>query len=247
MLQISLTPRNCPICGRQDDSRAFAEANFRLESLDGFAFASRKVPEYMHWRLMHCQKCDLLYANPAPAPDDLASLYRDADFDSGKEAGLASRTYGQFLPALAAQLPDKDGAVDVGTGDGIFLRELLDAGFTNVAGVEPSSAPIEAADPAIRPLIRHDIFRPNSFPPDSLSLITCFQTIEHLAEPLAFCQDAARALKAGRGPLPDRPQSPGALGQGPRPQVADLRHRAPPALLEGERPEPAQGGGILAR
>ena len=146
---------------------------------------------------MHCRRCDLLYADPAPAPDELAALYRDADFDSGEEARLASRTYGQFLPRLASRLPDRAGAVDVGTGDGIFLRELLDAGFTDVVGVEPSSAPIEASDPAIRPLIRHDIFRPNSFPPDSLSLITCFQTIEHLADPLAFCRDASRALKPG--------------------------------------------------
>ena len=87
--------------------------------------------------------------------------------------------------------------MDVGTGDGGFLHELLAAGFSEVSGVEPSAAPIAAADALVRPLIRHDIFRPDSFPADSLSLITCFQTIEHLADPLAFCRDALRALKPG--------------------------------------------------
>jgi SAM-dependent methyltransferase len=76
---------------------------------------------------------------------------------------------------------------------------LLACGFENVTGIEPSSAPIEAADPAIRRLIRHDVFRSDSFAPESLSLITCFQTIEHLSDPLAFCEAARRALKPGGG------------------------------------------------
>jgi SAM-dependent methyltransferase len=197
MVSINLAPRTCPICGSHADSRLFAEANVNLDNLDAFAFASRKLPEYMHWRLAECRRCDLLYVDPAPSLDDLASLYRDANFDSGTEAGIASRTYGQFLPRIVKQLPDLVGAADVGTGDGGFLKELLAVGFSNVVGIEPSSAPIEAADPSVRPLIRHDIFQPNSFPDGSLSLITCFQTIEHLANPLTFCQDAYRAIKPG--------------------------------------------------
>jgi SAM-dependent methyltransferase len=197
MVSIALVPRTCPICGSRGDSRLFAEANVDLQSLDAFAFASRKLPEYMHWRLAECGRCDLLYVDPAPPLEELASLYRDADFDSGEEAGLASRTYGGFLAGIAKRLPDRVGAADVGTGDGAFLKELLAAGFSDVVGIEPSSAPIEAADPSVRPLILHDIFRPESFPASSLSLITCFQTIEHLADPLAFCRDAQRTLKPG--------------------------------------------------
>jgi SAM-dependent methyltransferase len=147
--------------------------------------------------LAECRRCDLLYADPAPPPEELASLYRDADFDSGGEARQASRTYGQFLGPIAKNLPDLIGAVDVGTGDGAFLRELLAAGFSDVVGIEPSTAPIEAADESVRSLIRHDIFKPNSFPAGSLSLITCFQTIEHLPDPLTFCRDAWTALKPG--------------------------------------------------
>jgi SAM-dependent methyltransferase len=197
MASITLAPRACPICGSHADSLLFSEANVNLEGLDGFAFASRKLPEYTHWRLAECHRCDLLYVDPAPRLEELASLYRGADFDSREEAGLASRTYGQFLPRIVNRLPDRVGAADVGTGDGAFLKELLAAGFTDVVGIEPSSAPIEAAEASVRPLIRHDIFRPHSFPAGSLSLITCFQTIEHLADPLTFCRDAHRALKPG--------------------------------------------------
>jgi SAM-dependent methyltransferase len=197
MIGLSLRARVCPICGTRSSSRIVAEANVGLEELDQFAFASRKLPEYMHWQLRECRGCDLLYADPAPSPDDIAELYREADFDSRYEAHHASRTYAQFLEEIVGRLPDLDGAVDIGTGDGVFLSELLARGFENVAGIEPSTAPIEAADPSIRPLIRHDIFREDSFTPESLSLITCFQTIEHLSDPLAFCKAAERALKPG--------------------------------------------------
>jgi SAM-dependent methyltransferase len=197
MLTVALAARTCPICNSCDASRLFAEANVELEGLDAFAFASRKLPEYMHWRLVECSRCDLLYVDPAPPLEELAALYRDADFASGEEAKLASRTYGRFLPRIIKRVPNRIGAVDVGTGDGAFLHELLAAGFSDVVGIEPSLAPIEAADPSVCPLIRHDIFRPNSFPANSLSLITCFQTIEHVANPLAFCRDAYGALKPG--------------------------------------------------
>ena len=197
MPQMTLEPRACPICGTHDGGTEFAKANVNLDQLDPFAFASRKLPEYMHFRLMECQNCDLIYSDPAPQPADLAQLYRDAAFDSGVEAHYASRTYGRFLPAIVRRLPDRATALDIGTGDGGFLQELLDAGFTRVAGIEPSTAPIQAAAPAIRPLIIQDIFRPDSFEPESLSLITCFQTIEHLADPLSFCRNAWQTLKPG--------------------------------------------------
>ena len=151
----------------------------------------------MHWRLMECRACDVLYSSPAPPLETLARLYRDADFASSTEAGMASRTYGQLLQRLVARLPDREAAGDVGAGDGSFLRELLQAGFKNVVGIEPSAAPIAAADDQVRPLLRQGIFRSDSFADDSLSLMTCFQTIEHLSDPLSFCRDAWRALKPG--------------------------------------------------
>jgi SAM-dependent methyltransferase len=196
-MRIPLAPRNCPACNTSEASKLFAEGDVDADRLDQFAFSSRKLPEYMHWRLWECRGCDILYASPAPRPEDLANLYRDAAFDSRDEAGYASRTYAAFLPRIKSRLPDLDGAMDVGTGDGAFLRELLAAGFREVVGIEPSAAPVAAADPGIRPLIRQEVFRPETCPSESLSLVCCFQTIEHLPDPLTFCRTALGALKPG--------------------------------------------------
>jgi SAM-dependent methyltransferase len=189
--------RSCPVCGNRDPSRVFAEANFDPAKLDAFAFASRKLPEYMHHRLVECLTCDTLYSSPVPDGEGLAGAYRDAAFDSGKEAAYAGRTYASVLRSLSPQLPDQAGALDVGTGDGAFLEHLIDAGFTDVAGVEPSTAPVAAAKPHIRPLIRADVFRASDFMPGSMSLVTCFQTIEHVPDPAALCRDALQLLKPG--------------------------------------------------
>jgi len=194
--QFRLAPRDCPGCGA-NDGRPFADAKIDLQALDAFAFASRKLPEYMHHALVACRRCDLLYANPAPDRESLEAAYHDAAFDASDESRYAGLTYASYLPRIVAELPDLDGALDIGTGDGAFLEQLQRHGFSNVVGVEPSAAPVASAKPEIRPLIRHAPFRSSDFAAESLRLVTCFQTIEHVFDPLALCQETLRLLRPG--------------------------------------------------
>jgi SAM-dependent methyltransferase len=196
-LPFELVSRPCPVCGTAE-SRPFAPANVDPAALGAFAFASRKLPEYMHLALVTCPTCDLLYANPAPAPGALDALYRDAGFDTPPEwSRYGGVSYGRQLPRIAARLPDRRGAIDIGTGDGAFLAELLRHGFTDVQGVEPSAAPVATAAPELRGLIRNQPFHAADFAAGSFSLVTCFQTIEHVPDPLALCRDARGLLKPG--------------------------------------------------
>jgi SAM-dependent methyltransferase len=196
-VQLALKTRACPLCGSEDERRVFAEADFDLGRLDRFAFASRKLPEYMHLRLVECPVCDLLYASPVPDRDVLSRLYDDAAFDASDESHAAARTYARLLRPVLDRLPERGAALDIGTGDGAFLSELLDHGFRQVTGVEPSAAPIACADPAVRPLIRHGVFDPGDFPPASLSLVTCFQTLEHVPDPFRLAHAARGLLREG--------------------------------------------------
>ncbi len=194
---MEMTSRPCPLCGSLDSSQIFAAADFDVERLGNFSFASRKLPEYMHYRLIKCPSCDLLYANPLPGEDYLSQGYSEAAYDSGIEAHYAAATYAKLLSRFAQQLPNRHGALDIGAGDGAFLECLLALGFDQVVGVEPSRAPIAAARPQIKPLIRKGNFRCDDFAAGSLSLVTCFQTLEHLYDPLAMAKAAYRLLKAG--------------------------------------------------
>ena len=193
----AMVGRPCPICGSTDESRLVSDARLDPSRLDAFAFASRKIPEYMHHRLVLCSACDLLYASPVPSVEAVSTAYRDASFDSGDEARYASRTYADYLRPIIDRLPDRDGAIDIGTGDGAFLRELLAAGFTGVVGVEPSTMPVASAPDEIRALIRNEIFDPDHFERGRYSLVTCFQTMEHVHDPLALARGAHALLKEG--------------------------------------------------
>src|SRR3984893_3375792 len=191
--------RPCPLCGSVDQSHVVAESNIDLAKLDKFAFASRKSPEYMHPRLIECPGCSLLYGSPVLSPETLADAYRDAAFDGGNEARYASKTYAREVRKIMRRLPDLSGSLDIGTGDGAFLEQLISLGFQNVIGVEPSQAPFAAAPPEIRNKIRLGLFLPEGYPPAWFSLMTCFQRMEHLWDPLGIARAVLPLLKPGAG------------------------------------------------
>ena len=174
-----------------------ASAEIDESRLDAYAFASRKTPEYMHYRLISCPSCDLLYASPSPSAAALAAAYRDAAYGSSEEARFAANTYVELLAGVLGRLPDRAGALDIGAGDGAFLEELLALGFTDVSGVEPSEAPIAAAREDVKPLLRRGLFAAKDFSAGSFSLVTSFQTLEHVDDPLGVCRDAFSLLKEG--------------------------------------------------
>src|ERR1041384_1545883 len=97
-----LVSRHCPVCGATE-SRPFAPANVDPTALGTFAFAARKLPEYMHFALVTCPSCDLLYTNPAPAPGALEALYPEASFDAPEDARLVSVTYGRQIERTAGR------------------------------------------------------------------------------------------------------------------------------------------------
>lgn len=187
---------NCPLCHSSRHAKPFAERHIDESKLSRFSFASRKLPEYMHHQLQLCHSCDLLYAIPDPNLN-LQSAYETAAYDSTTEAACAATTYRKILQPTLNSLPHKSRLLDIGAGDGAFLKEMLPHGFSDLIGLEPSSAPLHAAHPSIRNRLRMEMFREGLVEPQSCSLVTCFQTIEHVADPLALCREAAKLLIPG--------------------------------------------------
>ena len=63
--------------------------------------------------------------------------------------------------------------------------------------MEPSPAAIATAADNIKPLIRQGIFEPGLYAPNSYSLISCFQTLEHVEGPLAISKSVYELLHKG--------------------------------------------------
>jgi SAM-dependent methyltransferase len=191
-------PRDCPVCGLPaSNGEPFLDRRIDSEKLSAFSYASRKTPEYMCYTLVRCPGCDVVYANESPSAVEIENAYHEAAYDSKEEAVHAAESYERALRHTISTMIDRKGALDIGTGTGIFLKYLQTHGFTGLVGVEPSQAAIEAADDDIQSFIREGLFLPSDFASGSFSLITCFMTLEHVSDPSSLVRDCLALLKPG--------------------------------------------------
>ncbi len=193
-----MSTRGCPVCGAPaEGAPAFHESNIDPSKLSGFSFASRKTPEFMAHRLVQCPECELVYADEPPDEAVLANAYHVADFDSSEEAADAAAAYLLAIRPTLDALKGRGAALEIGAGTGIFLELLAGEGFSELVGVEPSTAAIEAAPVRRRAWIREGIFREADFAPASFDLICCFMTMEHVRDPRVISDAAFRLLRPG--------------------------------------------------
>ncbi|OMG93384.1 class I SAM-dependent methyltransferase [Achromobacter xylosoxidans] len=190
--------RACPICGASsDNAKVFQQEDIDQSRMSGFSYASRKEPEYMCHKMVRCPVCDLVYVSTPPAQDELAQAYHVADYDSSDEAADAARAYIKAMKPILDQMQRRERVLEIGSGTGVLLDLLQDHGFSDLVGVEPSSAAINAAPAHRRDWLREGIFREEDYEPGSFDLICCFMTMEHVQDPMATARSAAKLLRPG--------------------------------------------------
>lgn len=190
--------RSCPVCkSNSKDADIFMEENIDPALITNFSYASRKTPEWMNHLLLKCRQCSLVYAPEPPAVDELAIAYHQAAYDSSEEANDAALAYVNSIKHALERLPKKEFALEIGTGTGVFLDYLDGLGFKNIMGVEPSKAAIDAAPKGRQSKIKHGIFVEADYAPNSLDLICCFMTLEHVQDPMEITCAAYRLLRSG--------------------------------------------------
>jgi SAM-dependent methyltransferase len=89
--------------------------------------------------------------------------------------------------------------LDVGCGTGQFVQAACQAGY-RARGLDLSGAQLEVARRRFRGIQvhagrLHDYAR--TAPPGSFDVVTAFQVLEHVADPVAFLADLRRLLRAG--------------------------------------------------
>jgi len=187
--------RNCPVCDSGPEKTVlFLEKNYDANKVSGFSFASRKNPEFMCHHLIKCLNCDLVYADSPPSVEELAEQYHEAAFDSDDEANDASSSYGKSLLDLFNVMENKNKALDIGAGTGVFLDELKSVGFKDLTGIEPSLEPIAAAPEHRKEWLLNDIFKKNMFESETFDFIGCFMTMEHVRDPKLITDESMRIL-----------------------------------------------------
>ena len=113
---------------------------------------------------------------------------------------LTHTRYRLLLSELPPKLPAAPRILDVGCGPGIFLHRLsLRYPLAVLRGVEYSATALEAASPALRPLIVHgDILEvAGELGPDPFDLIVCSEVLEHVPDPVAVLKALANLAAPG--------------------------------------------------
>jgi len=159
-----------------------------------------------------CRACDLTYVTPRLESGELLERVYDASYwnspaprergygDYLGDAALYRRTFERRLRALQHHLPRAGRALDVGCGPGLFLDALRAEGW-EIAGVEPSARARAAAQARLGAgVVQPGTLADARFAPTSFDLVTFWDVLEHVPDPLAALR-AARELLAPGGRL----------------------------------------------
>jgi SAM-dependent methyltransferase len=201
--------------------------DFSAPTAPACAHASRRrrFRRALPW-VVECEGCGLVFADPQPSDEELASIYDEHyyeqfGFASGPHAsnvGLSLMKRATYARMLDAARPHVDSAthrlLDVGCGVGFSLLAAADAGF-DALGLDPL-APADPAHYEGRRIVRGTL---ETFQdPQGFDVVSMIDVIEHVRDPIATMARAASFLAPGGVLLlaTNDSSSPGARLLGPR-------------------------------
>lgn len=187
----------CAICEKKGNYSVLYKANFDYSDLNRKIFSARRNPDHIHYQLVKCKNCGLVYSNPIAQEDKLNDLYVKSEFTYDPQVANLNETYGYYLQKAESYLPSKERILDIGCGNGFFLEKALSLGFEEVYGVEPSTDSIKKAIPEIRKNIKNDIFKKGLFKKNVFDVVCFFQTLDHIPNPMSFLKEVYHILKPG--------------------------------------------------
>lgn len=190
----AMIAKECAVCGTAPFAVLY-EA--RLPDVANLDFSARRAPTRSHCRIVRCRECGLVYSNPYFSPDEIQRLYREAGYIQEPQLQNMARDYYAELVKSLPSLSKDARILEVGCGNGFFLKLLHDQGYRNITGVEPGEEAVRDAPDDIRHLIRNEFFDPSRFEPASFDLICCFQVFDHVLDPNHVVGAFAGLLRPG--------------------------------------------------
>lgn len=168
---------NCNMCGSVS-----AKPMFRAKGFD----------------LVQCARCDLAYVANPPDAEGLRKLYSAGESDYHSELHDPDSVASRRMAAIAARhlkftrrFARKGRLVDVGCSSGEFLVLAHDAGF-DCSGIEFSAESAVQARRRSGLSIERGTLQDTALLPGSCDVLTLFDVIEHVPDPIA---DLARAFE----------------------------------------------------
>lgn len=178
--------RPCVVCGRADPRPLFVKERYAI---------------------VECGDCGGVYVGDDPSAIDFAALYGQSYYTGGNDAVFADYV-GQesarraaarrrlfVLRHLPPRVPPHGRLLDVGCAAGFFLAEAR--AFYEVQGVELSEWSAAYARERLGLPVSTGTLQAARFPEAHFDVVTLWDVIEHVPEPVPLLAEAARVMAPG--------------------------------------------------
>jgi len=190
----SSSRRQCPICGGAAGTHAFPYTT-RFND--------------MTFDYLRCSSCASVFVDPTPNADTFAKMYSKTLYHDTHYLDCNSSRYQSSAKLLSAFLPVGASVLDYGCGLGLFMKALLDEGFS-ATGVDFDQEAADYASQSVgRPAYSVATFlsRKSAATYDALHL---GDVLEHLPDPASTLRELLGFVKPGgflfvEGPLENNP------------------------------------------
>ena len=178
-----LSERSCPVCESTSSEYQFVK--------DGFHFVK-------------CKECHLLYVNPSLRESALKAYYEDSKaIDFFQQYILMPtrqvRNQNIFKPRVAfiEQYCSGGRLLDVGCAVGNFLECLKDRPGWEISGVEPNRGAADFVERELGIPVAKCLLEETDFPEATFDVITFWETVEHIQDPIGLLKYCYKLLKKG--------------------------------------------------
>lgn len=159
---------------------------------------AQRVPPAVYYG---CPVCETLFQHPMPTIEQMRA-YVEREYERGlynsyvAAANLKALTFATRVKAIARRAP-AGRLLDVGASAGFFVEQALKAGF-DAYGLELSSEAVKSAAPQVRERITiGDVNALTLGGAERFDVVTAFDLIEHVFDPIAFLREIRGVAKPG--------------------------------------------------
>ncbi len=188
----------CNLCGADDAFVRYPGTAGDRSAPSLGHFACTNVGYGIHPPIVQCRQCHLVYANPRVAADWLLAAYTAVE-DPTYVAERQGRelTFQRHLDHLGpyVEIQHSPRLLDVGCHIGVFV-ELAQARGWEAWGIEPSRWAVEQGRRRQLNIIQGTV-SDAPFPDGYFDVVTLWDVIEHLADPLGDMRQVNRLLRPG--------------------------------------------------
>ena len=191
---LNLADVSCNLCGYHDATVLFPATDKQIGGADTFSCTSPGHGEY--YRVVRCKRCGLRFSSPRPTAEALQAEYQQVE-DPMYEQELDGRfiTFRRNLK-LVETFCKSGKMLDIGAGMGVFLH-LAKLNGWHVNGIEPSNWSTQKASElyGLQLNVGGYLLAPKLY--SQLDVVTMWDVIEHVGDPLEALQICHQILKPG--------------------------------------------------